>query len=180
MQECSEARRGLTFTCSHIGRTVEKDLGHLADLIKRHRWCPPSCSPARSLQLRLVLQTTSGSANTLRFTNLLSRLLDQVRMHTSYRHNQAKSSVQPVLNRKHASLQFLHSLASTPAPTPVTSSFLPSLAPPPLSRTSSKATTPIEPRLPPKGPKGKSRADLLREYRVSIGLSSPSGPTCGY
>ncbi|KAI1789552.1 gamma-tubulin complex DGRIP91/SPC98 component [Ganoderma leucocontextum] len=120
---------------SHIGHTVEKDLGHLQDLIKRH-----------------LLQTTSGSSSTLRFTNLLSRLLDQ-----------------PVLNRKHASLQFLYSLGSTPAPTPLTSSFLPSLAPPPPPRASSKATTPIELRPPPKGQKGKSKADLLREYRLSIG-----------
>ena len=86
-----------------------------------------------------------------------------------------------MLNRKHASLQFLYSLASTPAPTHIASSFLPSLAPPPLSRTSSKATTPIEPRPPPKGQKGKSKADLLREYRLSIGSCFPSAhQTSGY
>ncbi|TBU49363.1 gamma-tubulin complex DGRIP91/SPC98 component [Dichomitus squalens] len=120
---------------SHIGQSVEKDIGHLADLIKRH-----------------LLQTTPGGSSTLRFTNLLSRLLEQ-----------------PVLSRKHASLQFLYSLASTPAPTPLSSTFLPSLAPPPPSRLTSKAATPVEPRPSQKGPNGKSKADLLREYRISIG-----------
>ncbi|KAI0774140.1 gamma-tubulin complex DGRIP91/SPC98 component [Fomes fomentarius] len=122
---------------SHIGHTVEKDIGHLSDLIKRQ-----------------LLQINPNGSSTLRFTNLLSRLLEQ-----------------PVLNRKHASLQFLYSLASTPSPTPVASSFLPSLAPPPPtrpSRPSSIATTPVDSR-PQRGPRGKSQAELLREYRSQIG-----------
>ncbi|KAI0751649.1 gamma-tubulin complex DGRIP91/SPC98 component [Daedaleopsis nitida] len=120
---------------SHIGQTVEKDIGHLADLIKRH-----------------LLQTSPNGSSTLRFANLLSRLLEQ-----------------PVLNRKHASLQFLHSLASTPTSTAITSAFLPSLAAPPPTRPSSKATTPTEPRPAQKGPRGKSKADILRDYRQQIG-----------
>ncbi|KAI0698533.1 gamma-tubulin complex DGRIP91/SPC98 component [Cerioporus squamosus] len=124
---------------SHIGHSVEKDIGHLADLIKRQ-----------------LLQRTPSGSSTLRFTNLLSRLLDQ-----------------PVLNRKHASLQFLLSLASTPAPTPLATSFLPSLAPPPparpSSRLTSKTTSPVDGRPLPRGPKGKSKADILREYRLQMG-----------
>ncbi|KAL1944175.1 hypothetical protein VTO73DRAFT_3360 [Trametes versicolor] len=119
---------------SHIGQAAEKDIGHLADLIKRH-----------------LLQTTSSSSSTLRFTNLLSRLLDQ-----------------PVLSRKHASLQFLYTLAAAPAPAPVTS-FLPALAPPPPTRPSSKATTPIDANSTHRQQRGKSKADLLREYRLRLG-----------
>ena len=85
-----------------------------------------------------------------------------------------KANVQPVLNRKHASLQFLHALASTPTATPVATSFLPSLAPPPptrpSSRLTSKTTSPVDGRPPPRGPKGKSKADILREYRLQMGL----------
>ncbi|KAI0638044.1 gamma-tubulin complex DGRIP91/SPC98 component [Trametes polyzona] len=119
---------------SHIGQAAEKDIGHLADLIKRH-----------------LLQTTASSASTLRFTNLLSRLLEQ-----------------PVLSRKHASLQFLYTLASTPTTAPA-ASFLPALAPPPPTRPSSKATTPIETQPSHRPHRGKSKAELLREYRARIG-----------
>ncbi|KAL7282306.1 gamma-tubulin complex DGRIP91/SPC98 component [Trametes coccinea BRFM310] len=119
---------------SHIGQTAEKDIGHLADSIKRH-----------------LLQTNPSGASTLRFTNLLSRLLDQ-----------------PVLSRKQASLQFLHTLASTPVSAPA-ASFLPALAPPPPSRPSSKATTPIESHPTSRPHRGKSKADLLREYRLRLG-----------
>ncbi|KAI0353516.1 gamma-tubulin complex DGRIP91/SPC98 component [Trametes cingulata] len=119
---------------SHIGQTAEKDIGHLADLIKRH-----------------LLQTSPSSASTLRFTNLLSRLLEQ-----------------PVLSRKHASLQFLYTLASTPAQGPP-ASFLPALAPPPPTRQSSKATTPVDAHPPSRPQRGKSKADLLREYRLRLG-----------
>ncbi|KAI0824783.1 gamma-tubulin complex DGRIP91/SPC98 component [Trametes gibbosa] len=119
---------------SHIGQVAEKDIGHLADLIKRH-----------------LLQTAPGSSSTLRFTNLLSRLLDQ-----------------SVLSRKHASLQFLYTLASAPA-APSASSFLPALAPPPPTRSSSKAPTPVDPQPPRRQQKGKSKADILREYRLRLG-----------
>ncbi|CDO71343.1 hypothetical protein BN946_scf184908.g101 [Trametes cinnabarina] len=119
---------------SHIGQTAEKDIGHLADLIKRH-----------------LLQTSPSGASTLRFTNLLSRLLDQ-----------------PVLSRKHASLQFLHTLTSSPISAPA-SSFLPALAPPPPAKPSSKAATPTEPHFAARTHKGKSKAEVLREYRLRLG-----------
>ena len=63
---------------SHIGHSLEKDIGHLADLIKRYRECTYQCRVARLLERAVVLQTTSSSSSTLRFTNLLSRLLEQV------------------------------------------------------------------------------------------------------
>ncbi|KAH9918192.1 gamma-tubulin complex DGRIP91/SPC98 component [Epithele typhae] len=118
---------------SHIGHSVEKDIGHLSDLIKRH-----------------LLQTnTSGGSSPLRFTNLLSRLLEQ----------KACLPAIPILAR------------STPTPTPLSSTFLPSLAPPPPSIPSSKATTPIDARSPHPGPRGRSKADLLLQYRRQIGQS---------
>ncbi|KAF7355351.1 Spindle pole body component [Mycena sanguinolenta] len=117
---------------SHIGgHNHEPDLGHLSDLVKRQ-----------------LLQSSPNGAASLKFTNLLSRLLDQ-----------------PVLSRKHASILFLQSLASSSSrPTPA---FLPALAPPPpprISATPSPVETPVS-RLP----KGKSKADILREYRLRIG-----------
>ncbi|KAI0775939.1 gamma-tubulin complex DGRIP91/SPC98 component [Trametes elegans] len=119
---------------SHIGQAAEKDIGHLSELIKRH-----------------LLQNTPNGSSTLRFTNLLSRLIEQ-----------------PVLSRKHASLQFLYTLASSPTTGPATS-FLPALAPPPPTRPPSKATTPISPNPAQRPQKGKSKADLLREYRLRLG-----------
>ncbi|OBZ70405.1 Spindle pole body component alp6 [Grifola frondosa] len=123
---------------SHIGQSVETDLGQLADLIRRH-----------------LLQSSPNGVSTLEFSNLLSRLLDQ-----------------PVLSRKHASLQFLYSLASSPDASSIKSPFLPSLAPPPpISRPPSKATPPVEPRTPTRLHKGKSKAELLRDYRAKTGRS---------
>ncbi|KAF8076445.1 gamma-tubulin complex DGRIP91/SPC98 component [Lyophyllum atratum] len=102
---------------SHIGHNQEPDLGYLADQVKRH-----------------LLQSSPSGVASLKFTNLLSRLLEQ-----------------PVLSRKHASVLFLQSLASSPQPQTSTS-FLPSLAPPPPSR---------HPPIP----------KLLIEYRLKIGLT---------
>ncbi|KAI6047201.1 gamma-tubulin complex, component 3 [Pisolithus marmoratus] len=98
---------------SHIGQTHENDIGHLATLIKRR-----------------LLQSASPSSASLRFTNLLSRLLDQ-----------------PVLTRKHEALVFLHALASRGC----------------AHFTYFYSST----TLPP--PKGKSKAELLQEYRTRIG-----------
>ncbi|KZT72474.1 gamma-tubulin complex, component 3 [Daedalea quercina L-15889] len=121
---------------SHIGQSVDNDIGYLADVVKR-----------------TLLQSTPDGATALCFTNLLSRLLDQ-----------------PILSRKHASLQFLHSLSLSPRVSSVSPSFLPSLAPPPpLSRPSTATLTPIDPSPPARLPKGKSKAELLREYRNKIG-----------
>ncbi|KAJ7749089.1 gamma-tubulin complex DGRIP91/SPC98 component [Mycena maculata] len=117
---------------SHIGgHNHDPDLGHLSDLVKRQ-----------------LLQSSPTGAAGLKFTNLLSRLLDQ-----------------PVLSRKHASILFLQSLASSPS-RPATG-FLPTLAPPPPARVSaspSPVDVPVS-RLP----RGKSKADILREYRQRTG-----------
>ncbi|KAJ6485068.1 gamma-tubulin complex, component 3, partial [Mycena vitilis] len=117
---------------SHIGgHNHEPDLGHLSDVIKRQ-----------------LLQSSPNGAASLKFTNLLSRLLDQ-----------------PVLSRKHASIFFLQSLASSssrPA-----AAFLPTLAPPPPPRVSS---TPSPVEIPVSQlPRGRSKADILREYRSRTG-----------
>ncbi|GLB33854.1 putative gamma-tubulin complex DGRIP91 SPC98 component [Lyophyllum shimeji] len=120
---------------SHIGHSQEPDLGYLADQIKRH-----------------LLQSSSSGAAALKFTNLLSRLLEQ-----------------PVLSRKHASVLFLQSLASSRQPQTSTS-FLPSLAPPPPPRHSS-TPSPVDPTSRTRAPKGKTKAELLKEYRAKIGLT---------
>ncbi|KAJ7283605.1 gamma-tubulin complex, component 3 [Mycena rebaudengoi] len=120
---------------SHIGgNNREPDLGHLSDLVKRQ-----------------LLQSSPSGAASLKFTNLLSRLLDQ-----------------PVLSRKHASILFLQSLASS-SPRP-TSGFLPTLAPPPPARPS-PSPSPVDLPTAPRLPRGKSKADILREYRLKIGRS---------
>lgn len=116
---------------SNIGQNQESDLGHLADLIKRH-----------------LLQ--SSPSFSLKFTNLLSRLLNQ-----------------PVLSRKHASVQFLHSLASSSHQSSAITTFLPSLVHPPPRRTTSPS--PLDPTNDQRFSIGKSKAAALREYRVKIG-----------
>ncbi|KIJ70589.1 hypothetical protein HYDPIDRAFT_105325 [Hydnomerulius pinastri MD-312] len=121
---------------SHIGQSHDNDIGHLASLIKRQ-----------------LLQHPSPSSASLRFTNLLSRLLDQ-----------------PVLSRKHESLQFLHSLASSPHQNATASPFLSTLQPP-STRPASATPSPIDPPAHPRQPKGKSKAEILREYRTRAGRS---------
>ncbi|KAJ7068312.1 gamma-tubulin complex, component 3 [Mycena amicta] len=109
------------------GLNHEPDLPHLTDLIKRQ-----------------LLQSSPNGTAALKFTNLLSRLLDQ-----------------PVLSRKNASILFLHSLASSSTRPPPT--FLPTLsAPPPPTR--SPVDAPVT-----RQPKGKSKADILREFRAKTG-----------
>lgn len=81
---------------------------------------------------------------------------------------------QSVLTRKHAAILFLHSLASSQPSQPSHPAFLPSLDVPPSRQSSSHAPrTPIE---VPNGTatgkgKGKSRAQILSEYRVKMGKS---------
>ncbi|KAG1779706.1 gamma-tubulin complex, component 3 [Suillus placidus] len=117
---------------SNIGTAHENDTGHLAAQIKRH-----------------LLQSESPSNASLKFTNLLSRLLDQ-----------------PVLSRKPESLLFLYSLASSPRQ-PTSSPFLMSLQAP-LRPSTTPTTSPTDlPRSPQ--PKGNSKAEILREYRARIG-----------
>ncbi|KAG6816919.1 hypothetical protein H0H87_001621 [Tephrocybe sp. NHM501043] len=134
-------RDELVFHCqeiltSHIGRNHEPDLGYLSDQVKRH-----------------LLQKSPSGSSSFKFTNLLSRLLDQ-----------------PVLSRKHASVLFLLTLASSNQSQSSTS-FLPSLAPLPPSR-KPMTSSPVEP-IPTRArqPRGKSKAELLREYRAKTGHS---------
>ncbi|KAI6151939.1 gamma-tubulin complex, component 3 [Pisolithus tinctorius] len=122
---------------SHIGQTHENDIGHLSALIRKR-----------------LLQSASPNSASLRFTNLLSRLLDQ-----------------PVLTRKHDALVFLHALASSPRPNQhvPASDFLASLRPP---QNTVRSISPIsDSQLPPRSQKGKSKAELLREYRARTGHS---------
>ncbi|KAG2118763.1 gamma-tubulin complex, component 3 [Suillus discolor] len=117
---------------SNIGTAHENDTGHLAAQIKRH-----------------LLQSESPSNASLKFTNLLSRLLDQ-----------------PILSRKHESLLFLYSLASS-SRQPTSSPFLASLQAP-LRPSTIRTTSPTHlPRSPQ--PKGNSKAEILREYRARTG-----------
>ncbi|CAL1700978.1 unnamed protein product [Somion occarium] len=120
---------------SHIGQTVESDIGHLADSIKRH-----------------LLHASPNGVSTLRFANLLARLLEQ-----------------PVLSRKHASLSFLHSLAASPGAPTLSPQALPSLVPPPPSQQSSSVPTPVVSSPSDSLPRGKTQADILREYRSRHG-----------
>ncbi|KAF9221950.1 gamma-tubulin complex, component 3 [Gyrodon lividus] len=122
---------------SHIGQSHDNDTGHLASIIKRQ-----------------LLQHPSPSSASLRFTNLLSRLLDQ-----------------PVLSRKHESLLFLHSLASSPRSNPPVTPFLSALQPP-STRPAPATPSPIDPPVYLRQPKGKSKAEILREYRARTGSRS--------
>ncbi|THV08504.1 gamma-tubulin complex DGRIP91/SPC98 component [Dendrothele bispora CBS 962.96] len=123
---------------SRIGQNHEPDIGHLADLVKR----------------QLLHSSPSGSGS-LKFTNLLSRLLDQ-----------------PVLSRKHSAVHFLHSLASSRQPSTSTAPpFLPSLAPPPPVRSSSSPVSPAPDCSPVSQTSGKSKAEKLRELRLQNGRS---------
>ncbi|VDB90091.1 unnamed protein product [Peniophora sp. CBMAI 1063] len=99
---------------------------------------------------RQLSQAPGPGSSVLQFTNLLSRLLDQ-----------------PVLSKKHDTLLFLHTLsASSSRKATVTSTFLPSLAAP--SRARPTVTTPtMEPTTGE--PAGKSKAQILYEYRKRIG-----------
>ncbi|KAF5344118.1 hypothetical protein D9758_008907 [Tetrapyrgos nigripes] len=102
---------------------------------------------------RLLHSSPSGSTS-LKFTNLLSRLLDQ-----------------PVLSRKHSAVHFLQSLAASRQHSSTAPPFLPSLAPPPPVRSSpSPLTSPAE-RSPLPQSNGKSKAEKLREYRLQSGDS---------
>ncbi|KAL1660284.1 gamma-tubulin complex DGRIP91/SPC98 component [Schizophyllum commune] len=121
---------------SHLGHSHDPDIGHLADIIKRQ-----------------LLQANPNGSSALKFTNLLSRLLDQ-----------------PALSRKHASVQFLQTLGASTSRTPPTPALLPSLAPPPPSRPSTSAQASPAPTPSSRSqPKGKSKADLLREYHARRG-----------
>jgi gamma-tubulin complex component 3 len=65
--------------CSHIGQSREMDIGHLSDLVKRRRahihLLPTPLPNARPVS---VSQSRPDGALSVQFTNLLSRLLEQV------------------------------------------------------------------------------------------------------
>ncbi|KAG9317306.1 gamma-tubulin complex, component 3 [Chiua virens] len=131
---------------SHIGHSYETDTAHLAGLIKRHLLPQPSLS--------------------LRFTNLLSRLLDQVRLFVLSLSLLSPVHLQPVLSRKHEALLFLYTLASAPRTHPTHA--LPTLLP-----TSTKPA-PSVPSPIDRPSKQKSKALILREYRARTGTLSLS------
>ncbi|KXN89628.1 hypothetical protein AN958_05495 [Leucoagaricus sp. SymC.cos] len=123
---------------SHIGRGRDNDMSQLVDVIKKH-----------------LLQKSSGSsggANALKFTNLVSRLLDE-----------------PLLAKKEESIAFLHSLASAAAPPTLIPVSLPSLAPPPSRDTSASPISPSTPRPPTQSISTKSQ--ILRDHRKSRGYA---------
>lgn len=156
---------------SHIGQAAEKDIGHLSDLIKRHR------SYLRDFKSSVLISTAHSAADNLEqfeYAPLHEPVVEIVRPSTSQPRMPCFRPLhfsKPVLSRKHASLQFLYTLAAAPGPAPVTS-FLPALAPPPPTRPTSKATTPIDANSTHRQQRGKSKADLLREYRLRLGSRS--------
>ncbi|TFK43488.1 gamma-tubulin complex DGRIP91/SPC98 component [Crucibulum laeve] len=134
----SQLRRELVELCqeiltSHIGQKQEPDLAQVADVVKRR-----------------LLQLSPNGTSALKFTNLLSRLLDE-----------------PVLSRKEESIIFLQALASSSGPSTIRPT-LPSLTRPPPFR-STATLVPTEATKP--APKGKSNAEILQEYRILKGYA---------
>ncbi|KAF8325167.1 gamma-tubulin complex, DGRIP91/SPC98 component [Cantharellus anzutake] len=135
---------------SHISENKDADIGSIAASVKRQ-----------------LLQHPGGSNSTLRFSNLLARLLEQ-------------ASNSPILTRKHSVLLFLQAL-STPVSsiTSPIASYLPSLAPPKINgrasplpdpSPSARVSSPTLVIAPPKSrPKPKTKAEILREWRAQHG-----------
>lgn len=119
-----------------------------------------------------MLQTSSNAgSDASRFTNLVSRLLDQVIARLRYRRyvSLIDANIQPLLAKKRESIAFLYSLASAASPPTLIPVSLPSLAPPP-SR--DNATSPVSPTTPRSLTQQlPSKAQLLREYRKSRGYT---------
>ncbi|KAF9009023.1 gamma-tubulin complex, DGRIP91/SPC98 component [Cyathus striatus] len=130
----SDLKRDLSSLCqeilnSNIGQAHDSDLGHLTDVLRR----------------QLLHHSPEGS-RALKFTNLLSRLLDE-----------------SALSRNNESIQFLHALAfSESRPKSAT---LPTLRVPPFPERKVPSSLPHATK--DAGKAGKSRASLLREYRYS-------------
>ncbi|CAK5275539.1 unnamed protein product [Mycena citricolor] len=121
--------------------------GILSSNIGAHNY-EPDLGHLSELIKRHLLQSNPSGASALKFTNLLARFVDQ-----------------PILSRKHASILFLQSLASSSS-RPI-NGLLPTLAPPPPNRSNlppNPVETPVS-RLP----RGRSKADILREYRSKLG-----------
>ncbi|KAL5530574.1 SPC98 [Sanghuangporus sanghuang] len=120
---------------SRANQNHETDISHLIELVKRH--------------LAQHSQTTTSS---LRFTHLLSRLLDL-----------------PLLERKDAVVQFLYTLATSQQSRPASVTSLSSLAPPRTTRVASNPLPIPDDNAPSKKQSGMSKADILRRYRAKIG-----------
>ncbi|KAF5363247.1 hypothetical protein D9756_000424 [Leucocoprinus leucothites] len=111
---------------------------------------------ATSLESLRSSGSSSAGSDALRFTNLISRLLDEI-------------DKQPLLAKKEESIAFLHSLASAATPPALIPVILPSLVPPPSRDT---ATSPISPASPrPSTRSVPTKAQLLRDYRKSRGYA---------
>lgn len=159
---------------SHIGQSSEADIGHLADSIKRH--CLSESLLLGVPSVTLPLSTTHIAERCPR-----AEVLEPARptVRTSEWANQTiRGTVltlyQPVLSRKHASLSFMQALGTAPTTSTHSSAPLPALTlppqPRPQSRHRSASSTPAQPSpLFGHQSKGKTRADILREYRAKIG-----------
>ena len=77
---CTGPERRLTPTISsHIGQSRERDIGHLADLVKRRRTNIGFLAVQRLIYVPApVSQNRPDGVSSVQFTNLLSRLLEQV------------------------------------------------------------------------------------------------------
>ncbi|KIY49250.1 gamma-tubulin complex, DGRIP91/SPC98 component [Fistulina hepatica ATCC 64428] len=137
---------------SRTDQVLEKELvAHCQDVLSRYNYEPDLGHLADLIKRQLLTSTPSG-ATSLSFTNLLSRLLDQ-----------------SALSRKHACVQFIHALSSSkPTSSTSTPPFLPSLVPPPPVHPRPNAT-PTESTSSRPIPKGKTKAEILKEYRHSMG-----------
>ncbi|KAL5527235.1 hypothetical protein ACEPAG_6026 [Sanghuangporus baumii] len=125
---------------SRANQNRETDISHLIELVKRH--------------LTQHSQTTTSS---LRFTHLLSRLLDL-----------------PLLERKDVVIQFLYSLATSQQSRPTSVTSLPSLAPPRTIRVASNPSPIPDGNVSSRKQSGRSKADILRRYRAKIGRTQLS------
>ncbi|KAL5488201.1 SPC98 [Sanghuangporus weigelae] len=125
---------------SRANQNRETDISQLIELVKRH--------------LTQHSQTTTSS---LRFTHLLSRLLDL-----------------PLLERKDAAVQFLYSLATSQQLRPASVTSLPTLAPPRTIRVASNPSPIPDDNVSSRKQPGRSKADILRRYRAKIGRSQLS------
>ncbi|KZW04348.1 gamma-tubulin complex, component 3 [Exidia glandulosa HHB12029] len=124
---------------SHIGHAREPDVAVLSELIKRQ-----------------IAQTSHDPNASIRFSNLLARLMEQ-----------------SVLSRKQSVLHFLQSIGPAPRPTSVTpSAFLPSLRVPPAPRSRASRVPSPEPQpVPEERERARTQAEILRDYRARIGRS---------
>ncbi|KAI0254739.1 gamma-tubulin complex DGRIP91/SPC98 component [Lactifluus subvellereus] len=124
---------------SHIGQSRERDIGHLADLVKRR-----------------LAQSRPDGVSSVQFSNLLSRLLEQPVLSRKYDsilflHSLASSTRTPLVTPS-----FLPSLVPSP---PISSKQTPAVSP--IDAIATVQPQPLK--------KGKSKAELLRAVRARSG-----------